>query len=226
MTPTGFRLGEFVVEPATDRLLHVDTGTRTDLEPKTMEVLVVLADHTGEVVSSATLINCVWHGRPMGDNPVYKAVAKLRRALHDDAAAPRYIETIPRKGYRLLVAPSPVAVHDPRPRPAQPPCAPAPAAEAATAGRLHAALQSAARPFAAHRGRTVLTIALLIATLALVLLRHPPLPASVARPVHPDVAPARTHTAVPAERDAVRVPYSHSFINSFAKSLSGLMLSS
>jgi hypothetical protein len=79
MTPTGFRLGEFVVEPATDRLLHVDTGTRTDLEPKTMEVLVVLADHTGEVVSSATLINCVWHGRPMGDNPVYKAVAKLRR---------------------------------------------------------------------------------------------------------------------------------------------------
>ena len=105
MTPTGFRLGEFVVEPATDRLVHVDTGTRIDLEPKTMDVLVALAARTDEVVSSSTLIECVWHGRPMGDNAVYKAVAKLRRALRDEATAPRYIETIPCKGYRLLVAP-------------------------------------------------------------------------------------------------------------------------
>jgi tetratricopeptide (TPR) repeat protein len=44
----------------------------------------------------------------MGDNPVYKAVAKLRRALGDEAGEPRYIETIPRKGYRLLLRPEPL----------------------------------------------------------------------------------------------------------------------
>ncbi len=107
MWPTDFRLGDFVVRPATDRLTRGDL--RVELEPKTMAVLLALAARPGEVVSSDELIRDIWHDRAMGDNPVYKSVAKLRRALDDEADEPRYIETIPRKGYRLLMKPQPLA---------------------------------------------------------------------------------------------------------------------
>ena len=107
MWPTDFRLGDFVVQPATDRLTRGDL--RVELEPKTMAVLLALAARPGEVVSSEELIRDIWHDRAMGDNPVYKSVAKLRRALDDEADEPRYIETIPRKGYRLLMKPQPLA---------------------------------------------------------------------------------------------------------------------
>jgi len=115
MAPMGFRLGNFIVEPGTDRLAAVDGSGRTDLEPKTMAVLLALAEQPGRVVSSEELIHAVWHDRPMGENPVYKSIAKLRRALHDEVGESHYIETIPRKGYRLLVEPQPL----PPPSPAR-----------------------------------------------------------------------------------------------------------
>lgn len=108
MVSTNFRLGEFIVQPQADRLLTVHGARRVDLEPKAMAVLLALAEQSGCVVSSEELVHLVWHDRPLGDNPVYKVVAKLRRALGDEADQPKYIETIPRKGYRLLVAPAPV----------------------------------------------------------------------------------------------------------------------
>lgn len=67
-----------------------------------MEVLVYLCRRPGSVVSADEIIESVWGGRPMGDNPVYKSVAKLRRALGDDANSPTYIETVAKKGYRLV----------------------------------------------------------------------------------------------------------------------------
>jgi DNA-binding winged helix-turn-helix (wHTH) protein len=105
---TDFRLGEFAVQPSADRLISLRDSVRIDLEPKSMAVLVMLAEHAGEVVSSDALIRSVWRNRPMGENPVYKSIAKLRRALGDETGEPRYIETIPRKGYRLIAPPEPV----------------------------------------------------------------------------------------------------------------------
>jgi DNA-binding winged helix-turn-helix (wHTH) protein/tetratricopeptide (TPR) repeat protein len=105
VAPRAFRLGDFVVEPGADRLVHASNGARHELEPRIMAVLLLLAERHGEVVSSQDLIRDVWRDRPMGDNPVYKAITRLRHALGDGAAEPRYIETIPRKGYRLLVEP-------------------------------------------------------------------------------------------------------------------------
>ncbi len=110
MSPADFRLGDFVVRPAADRLTR--GALRIDLEPKTMAVLLALAARPGDVVSSDELIHEIWHDRPMGENPVYKAVAKLRRALDDETGESRYIETIARKGYRLLVKPLPLASRD------------------------------------------------------------------------------------------------------------------
>ncbi len=101
-----FRLGPWRVDP--DRLTVARDERHELLEPKTMEVLLALAERPGEVLSADELIEVVWEGRAMGDNPVYGAIAKLRRALDDDARNPRYIETIARRGYRLAVAPEPV----------------------------------------------------------------------------------------------------------------------
>lgn len=106
MDVAAFQLGSFLVDPGTDRLVDLPSGSRISLEPKTMAVLLCLAEVPGRVVSSEELIHQVWADRPMGENPVYKAIAKLRRAFEDDRGEPQYIGTVPRKGYRLLVAPA------------------------------------------------------------------------------------------------------------------------
>ena len=63
------------------------------LEARAMDVLALLASRPGEVVSTEEIIREVWEGRALSDNPVYKVVASLRRALGDSRAEPRYIET-------------------------------------------------------------------------------------------------------------------------------------
>lgn len=95
----------WLVEPSLDR---VSRGSESHaVEPKTMAVLIELARRPGEVVSSDELIQRVWRGRPMGDNPVHRCISRLRHVLGDDARHPRYIATVPRKGYRLLHEPVP-----------------------------------------------------------------------------------------------------------------------
>lgn len=95
-----FRAGALLVQP--DRLVVLLDGREIALEPRIMEVLVALAEHAGEVVSAEQLLIEVWHGAFYGDNPVHKAIAQLRRLVADDSRAPRFIETIRKRGYRLI----------------------------------------------------------------------------------------------------------------------------
>ena len=95
-----FRLGEWLVEPDMNRLSSGSTVRQ--LEPKTMEVLVYLHGRPGAVVSAEEIIAEVWGGRPMGDNPVYKSIAKLRRALDGDSGESSFVLTVPKKGYKLI----------------------------------------------------------------------------------------------------------------------------
>ncbi|MEQ8044475.1 winged helix-turn-helix domain-containing protein [Xanthomonas hortorum] len=95
-----FRLGPLLVEP--ERLALIDDGQTITLEPRMMEVLIALAERAGEVISAEQLLIEVWHGSFYGDNPVHKTIAQLRRKLGDDSRQPRYIETIRKRGYRLL----------------------------------------------------------------------------------------------------------------------------
>ena len=79
-------------------------GEIQKLESRVMNLLVYLHQHAGEVVARDELINEVWGKEALSDHSISVAVAALRRALGDDAAHPRYIETVRKKGYRLIAA--------------------------------------------------------------------------------------------------------------------------
>ena len=74
------------------------------LEPKAIEVLAHLARHAGQVVGREELLAAVWPGVVVGDDALTQAIIKLRKALGDEAQSPRYIETIPKRGYRLVAS--------------------------------------------------------------------------------------------------------------------------
>lgn len=97
-----FRVGACRVDPDLNRI--TGPGGQTLLEPKAIAVLAYLAERPGSVVSTRELVEAVWLGRPMGDNPVYRCISLLRRALGDNPRQPAYIATVATKGYRLLAA--------------------------------------------------------------------------------------------------------------------------
>jgi DNA-binding winged helix-turn-helix (wHTH) protein len=99
--PAGsFTVGDWLVVPSLNRLSR-DEDT-VQLELKMMEVLVHLAGQAGELVSKREFIDAVWKVEVISDGTLTRAIALLRKALGDDARNPRYIETIPKRGYRLI----------------------------------------------------------------------------------------------------------------------------
>ena len=99
----GFRLGEWYVCP--ERNCIASDGKELHLEGKVMGVLVYLSDRAGQVVAKTELLDRVWPNQDVADGVLTRAVYELRRALDDDAGKPRYIENVPRIGYRLLEEP-------------------------------------------------------------------------------------------------------------------------
>ena len=97
---TPFQVGDWTVDPESGRLQK--EGEEVKLEPKVMEVLVFLADHSGKVVSREALEAKAWAGMVVGYDAVASSIIKLRKALGDDSRNPHYIETISKKGYRLI----------------------------------------------------------------------------------------------------------------------------
>ncbi|WP_085315831.1 nSTAND1 domain-containing NTPase [Derxia lacustris] len=96
-----FRLGDWLALPAENGLTRA--GLRVQIEPRCMDVLLCLARANGAVVSADQLLDECWAGIDTGDNPLHKTIAQLRRVLGDSATAPHYIETIRKRGYRVLV---------------------------------------------------------------------------------------------------------------------------
>jgi Tol biopolymer transport system component/DNA-binding winged helix-turn-helix (wHTH) protein len=103
-----FSLGEWRVEPAANRL-RPGHGEPVQVEPKAMDVLLRLADGRGEVVSRPELLDAVWPGLYVTEHVLFRCISDLRKHLGDDAASPRYIETIRKRGYRLIAPLSPLA---------------------------------------------------------------------------------------------------------------------
>ena len=104
-----FVLAGVEVDRTTMRVRRDDQVER--IEPRMMQVLLVLAGQAGEVVTRETLEHQVWAGRVVSDDAVTNTIAKLRRALGDDRRRPHFIETIPKRGYRLI--PKPVRYSQP-----------------------------------------------------------------------------------------------------------------
>jgi DNA-binding winged helix-turn-helix (wHTH) protein len=99
-TSGAFRLGEWLVEPTLNRLSC--DGRSEHVEPKAVEVLVCLAERAGEVVTRREIVDRVWATEFIADNTLTHAVTVLRGVLGDGARTPRFIETIPKRGYRLV----------------------------------------------------------------------------------------------------------------------------
>ncbi|HSM23218.1 MAG TPA: winged helix-turn-helix domain-containing protein, partial [Rubrivivax sp.] len=97
LTRPGLRL-----EPAT-RSLHGPAGTVV-LEPRVMQVLLALADADGGVVSREALLLAGWGGSIVGDDAIHRAVSGARRVLRQAGTQTCTVETIPRVGYRLVIA--------------------------------------------------------------------------------------------------------------------------
>jgi TolB-like protein/DNA-binding winged helix-turn-helix (wHTH) protein/Tfp pilus assembly protein PilF len=106
-----FTLLGIEVDPTTLRIRDDDRVER--VEPRMMQVLLMLAGQAGEVVTREALERQVWAGRVVSHDALTNTIAKLRHVLGDDRRRPRFIETIPKRGYRLIpqpvrsVAPSP-----------------------------------------------------------------------------------------------------------------------
>jgi DNA-binding winged helix-turn-helix (wHTH) protein/predicted ATPase len=95
-----FRIGPWLVQPSLNVICK--HGTTVHLEPKVMEVLVCLAKRAGEAVPRAYLLETVWPGTFVTDDALKRCVFELRRAFNDDASKPDIIETIPKRGYRMI----------------------------------------------------------------------------------------------------------------------------
>ncbi|MEO0972067.1 MAG: winged helix-turn-helix domain-containing protein [Pseudomonadota bacterium] len=88
------------MEPSLGQLEGHDTAVT--LEPRVMELLVLLVEHAGQVVSRAQIEEALWGDVVVGEDTVARTVSKLRRALGDSAKAPEYIDTLPKRGYRII----------------------------------------------------------------------------------------------------------------------------
>ena len=93
-------VGDWAFSPGSGSLAR--NGERRRLEHRAAKVLELLCRRSGEPVSAAELVETVWSGRALSQNSVAVVIADLRRALDDNSRQPRYIETIPKRGYRLL----------------------------------------------------------------------------------------------------------------------------
>ncbi len=103
----GFYLGDHLVEPATGRI--GDGASSAHLPPKAMEVLLCLASDAGELVTRESLLEKVWGAGQGSQEALAHAIRDIRRALGDDASEPRFVQTLPRRGYRLIQVPRLVA---------------------------------------------------------------------------------------------------------------------
>ena len=97
-----YQFGPFEVNASSGELLK--QGRRVKLQEQPFRLLVILLENGGHVVSREEIRLCIWQENTFGDfdSSLRVAVRKLRNALGDDAEDPRYIETVPKRGYRFL----------------------------------------------------------------------------------------------------------------------------
>lgn len=100
-SPQAFEFGGFLLEPLQQRLSGADQQPIA-LTPKAFDTLLCLVERSGELVTKSELLSRVWPNVVVEEAILARNVADLRKALGDDAEAPRFIETLPKRGYRFV----------------------------------------------------------------------------------------------------------------------------
>ena len=113
MMPVSLAFGDFVLDPAQRRLWR--SGEPVELNSRYFDALALLAREPGILISKDRFMAEVWRGVPVTDEALTQCVRALRRQLGDDAARPRFIETVPKHGYRFI---APVSAQGETPAPA------------------------------------------------------------------------------------------------------------
>ncbi|HRD46292.1 MAG TPA: winged helix-turn-helix domain-containing protein, partial [Caulobacter sp.] len=98
--PGSFRFDRFQLDPG-DRRLLLD-GATVDLNARYLDALALMVREQGRLVSKERFHQEVWRGVPVTDEALTQCIRTLRRQLGDDAARPRFIETVPKHGYRFI----------------------------------------------------------------------------------------------------------------------------
>jgi DNA-binding winged helix-turn-helix (wHTH) protein len=102
MTAGTFRFDRFTLDPR-DRQLRRD-DLPVELNARYLDALALLVREAGKLVSKDRFLDEVWRGVPVTDEALTQCIKTLRRQLGDDAARPRFIETVPKHGYRFIAA--------------------------------------------------------------------------------------------------------------------------
>lgn len=111
MTPDRFAFDEFVLDPQ-DRRLSRD-GAAVELNARYLDALALLVREAGKLVSKERFNDEIWRGIPVTDEALTQCIRTLRRQLGDNAASPRFIETVPKHGYRFIAPVASAAVEAP-----------------------------------------------------------------------------------------------------------------
>lgn len=99
-----FTVADWSVKPDLNSIER--SGEERHLTPRVMDLLVYLAERSGEVLSVDQIIRDVWPETFVGDHALLTAISSLRKALDDDPRRPGVIETIPKRGYRCVASTS------------------------------------------------------------------------------------------------------------------------
>jgi DNA-binding winged helix-turn-helix (wHTH) protein len=102
----GFYLQDLLIEPASGRVSG--PGVEAHLKPKAVEVLLYLAERPFELIERDELIRAVWGEGGGSPEVLTHAISELRSCCQDHANSPSLIQTVPRRGYRLLQQPRPI----------------------------------------------------------------------------------------------------------------------
>ena len=96
-----YTFGDFVLERSQRRVLRND-GTALSLSSRQFDALLLFVENAGHLLDKDTLMSALWPGLVVEENNLSQTVSNLRRLLGDEAPGKRYIETVPRRGFRFI----------------------------------------------------------------------------------------------------------------------------
>jgi DNA-binding winged helix-turn-helix (wHTH) protein len=109
---TDFRLGDWLVQPTLNTLTR--GAEVVHVRPRLMDLLGFLVANAGKVVAKETILHEVWGREFLAESVLTRTIAELRKVLGDSASRPRFIENVPKRGYRVI-APVERCNHQPFP---------------------------------------------------------------------------------------------------------------